>query len=71
MTAAQPLWFDLGDLVTGRVLDEQAWQHESRRRLERPYRTATGRVMVVYPFARSTVGIRTDAGEQLTVTVTR
>lgn len=62
---------DFGDRVTGWVLDEARWQREDRVRWATPATCASGRVMVVYPYAPTVVGIRTDDGAQLTVQVQR
>lgn len=60
---------DLGERVTGLVLDTQLWEREDRRQLVKPERRASGAVMTVWPFSPHVAGIRTDDGEDLVVAV--
>lgn len=60
---------ELGERVTGLVLDTEMWEREDRRQLVKPERRASGAVMTVWPFAPHIAGIRTDDGERLTVAV--
>lgn len=55
MNTARP---DLGDRVSGVVLDHALWDGSSRIRRLRPAQTATGLVTVLYPNAPRVVGIR-------------
>ena len=60
---------ELGERVTGPVLDAVMWERESRRQLLKPDRTVSGDVVTVWTHAPHVVGIITDAGERLTVAV--
>lgn len=58
---------DLGDSARGQVLDERAWQAESRCKAAHPPRVVTGTVRTVFLHAPHVVGITTPAGEHLTI----
>lgn len=60
---------DFGDPAQGRVLDAKAWEHESRIRRAYPERVAYGHVVCIYSLEPRVVGIRTNAGEELTIRV--
>jgi hypothetical protein len=60
---------DLGERVTGVVIDAGHWDHASSVRITRPARVASGAVHVIYPHAPHVVGIRTVTGEDLHVSL--
>jgi hypothetical protein len=65
------LLLDLGDRVTGQVLDEAWWQRESRARPVDPPRHVVGEVAVIYPYAPHIVGVVLGSGERVTVRTQR
>lgn len=67
MTRREGTLLELGDRVSGRVLDADMWERQSRIRLAMPYRRAAGEVHVVYPFAPRVVGLVLASGEQVHV----
>lgn len=66
---SRPPVLDLGQRVTGLVLDTTVWEREDRRQLVKPDRRVTGTVMTVWPYAPHVVGVVTDDGEDLIVAV--
>jgi hypothetical protein len=55
---------DFGDRASGRVVDEN-----DNFRLVRPYRTVSGLVSGVFPYAPKNVTVTTASGERLAIRV--
>lgn len=60
---------DLGQRVAGQVLDETAWQDDSRVLAARPARHVIGEVCVVYPLIPEVAGVVLPSGVRVTVRV--
>ncbi len=54
----------MGMPVSGRAVDEN-----DNFRLLRPFRTVTGRVMGIFPYAPKNATVRTDDGEYVTIRI--
>ncbi len=60
---------DLGDRVSGQVIDELAWFEQSLVVAALPPRHVTGEVTVIYALEREVVGVELAPGVRLTIAI--